>query len=523
MELTEVERERLAKLEQLRASGIEPYPLRSQFVRQRIMAAEAVRRALASAQDHTAAPTNDAHEPEVAVMGRIVARRVMGKAAFLGVEDASGKIQFYARVGEDSLDAASFARFKELDLGDFIEAKGVLFVTKTGEPSLRVTDWRLLAKSISPLPIAKEEKQPDGSVVRYSAFSDPELRYRQRYVDLAVNPEVREIFVTRAKIIKAIREFLDDKGFLEVETPILQPIYGGAAARPFITHHNQLDQDLYLRISFELYLKRLIVGNLERVYEIGRDFRNEGVSFKHNPEFTQLEFYAAYMDMYDVMDLAEEMLQYVARRVLPPEAEGKSRFRGHVIHWLQPFKRIKLRDAILEKTGVDYAQFPDRQSLADEVVRRKLLSPELIQGKPWGKIIDSLIGDYVEKALIEPTFLYEYPRDISPFAKSIPGDPNTVERFEGFVGGVELCNAFSELNDPFEQRQRFLEEVFNAEEGEANPVDEDYVRALMYGMPVTGGFGMGIDRLVMMFTNRDSIREVLLFPALRQEERATAR
>ncbi len=522
MEFTEVERERLAKLEQLRASGVEPYPLRAQFVRQRVLAADAVRRALAAAHNHTAEAADGNPEPEVAVMGRIVARRVMGKAAFLGVEDVSGKIQFYARVGKDSLDAESFARFKDLDLGDFIEAKGGLFVTKTGEPSLRVTDWRLLSKSISPLPIAKEEKQPDGSVVRYSAFSDPELRYRQRYVDLAVNPEVREIFVARAKVIKAVREFLDSRGFLEVETPVLQPIYGGAAARPFITHHNQLDQDLYLRISFELYLKRLIVGNLERVYEIGRDFRNEGVSFKHNPEFTQLEFYAAYMDMYDVMDLAEEMLQYVARRVLPPEAEGKSQFRGHTINWLQPFKRIKLRDAILERTGIDYTLFPDRQSLAHEVLERKLLTPDVIRGKPWGKIVDSLIGDYVEKELIEPTFLYEYPRDISPFAKSIPGDLNTVERFEGFVGGVELCNAFSELNDPLEQRQRFLEEATNAEEGEANPVDDDYVRALMYGMPVTGGFGMGIDRLVMMFTNRDSIREVLLFPALRQEERTTA-
>ena len=520
MELSEVERERLAKLEQLRASGIEPYPLRSQFVRQRVLAADAVRQALALAESQADAAVGSDGLPEVAVMGRIVARRVMGKAAFLGVEDGSGKIQFYARVGDDSLDAASFARFRELDLGDFIEARGALFITKTGEPTLRVTDWHLLSKSISPLPIAKEEKMPDGSVVRHSAFSDPELRYRQRYVDLAVNPGVREIFVTRARVIKALREFLDGKGFLEVETPILQPIYGGAAARPFITHHNQLDQDLYLRISFELYLKRLIVGNLERVYEIGRDFRNEGVSFKHNPEFTQLEFYAAYMDMYDVMDLAEEMLQYVARQVLPPQSEGKSQFRGHTIHWLQPFKRIKLRHAILERTGIDYTRFPDRQSLADEVLRRRLLAPDVIRGKPWGKIVDGLIGDYVEKELIEPTFLYEYPRDISPFAKGVPGDPATVERFEGFIGGVELCNAFSELNDPFEQRQRFLEEAINAEEGEANPVDDDYVRALMYGMPVTGGFGMGIDRLVMMFTNRDSIREVLLFPALRQEERA---
>lgn len=530
MEFTEVERERLAKLDQLRASGIDPYPLRSQFVHERVWAAEAVRRALALQDGATpasdgavnnATPPAERETPPVAVMGRIVARRVMGKACFVGVEDGSGRIQFYARVGEDSLTRESFDRFKELDLGDFIEARGPLFITKTGEPTLRVTEWRLLAKSISPLPLAKEEKQPDGTVIRHSAFSDPELRYRQRYVDLAVNPEVREIFVTRAKVIKALREFLDGKGFLEVETPVLQPLYGGAAARPFITHHNQLDQDLYLRISFELYLKRLIVGNLERVYEIGRDFRNEGVSFKHNPEFTQLEFYAAYMDMYAVMDLTEEMIHFVAGRVLPPEAEGKSRFRGHTINWFQPFARIKLREAILEKTGVDYTQFPTRQLLADEVVRRRLLTPDAVHGKPWGKIIDTLIGDYVEKELIAPTFLYEYPRDISPFAKSVAGDPTAVERFEGFIGGVELCNAFSELNDPLDQYQRFLEESANAEEGEANPVDEDYVRALMYGMPPTGGFGMGIDRLVMMFTNRDSIREVLLFPALRSLDRVS--
>jgi len=518
MELSEVERERLTKLERLRSLGIDPYPPRSRFAHRRVMAADAAHIALGAAQD---ASGHDAGEAaKVAVMGRVVARRVMGKAAFLGVEDASGRIQFYARVGEDSLDADAFAIFRELDLGDFIEAEGVPFVTKTGEPSLRVTDWRLLAKSLSPLPLAKEEKLPDGRLIRHSAFSDPELRYRQRYVDLAVNPDVRQIFVTRAAIVKAIRAFLDSKGFLEVETPILQPIYGGAAARPFITHHNQLDQNLYLRISFELYLKRLIVGNLERVYEIGRDFRNEGVSFKHNPEFTQLEFYAAYMDMYAVMALVEEMLQHVAQDVLPAEAQGNTQFRGHVIHWLRPFQRVKLRDAIQERTGIDYLQFPDQPSLAGEVLRRRLMPPELVHGKPWGKIVDGLIGDYVEKTLIQPTFLYEYPRDISPFAKSVPGSPNLVERFELFVGGVELGNAFSELNDPLDQRQRFLDEATNAEADEANPVDEDYVRALMYGMPTTGGFGMGIDRLVMMFTNRDSIREVLLFPMLRREEDA---
>ena len=391
-------------------------------------------------------------------------------------------------------------------------------ITKTGEPSLRVTAWNLLSKSISPLPLAKEEKQDDGSTKRFSAFTNPELRYRQRYADLAVNPEVREIFITRAKLIKALRDFLDGKGFLEVETPVLQPIYGGAAARPFVTHHNQLDQDLFLRISFELYLKRLIVGNIERVYEIGRDFRNEGVSFKHNTEFTMLEFYAAYMDMHDVMNLTEEMIQFVAGRVLPPEAEGKSVFRGNTIEWLKPFARMTLRDAILQKTGLDYKQFPDLESLADEVLARKLLTADAIKGKPWGKIVDALIGDYVEKDLVSPTFLYEYPRDISPFAKSVPGDPNTVERFEGFIGGAELLNAFSELNDPIDQRQRFLAESANADEGEANPVDDDFVRSLMYGMPTTGGFGMGIDRLVMMFTGKDSIREVLLFPALRKEE-----
>jgi len=519
MELTEVERERLAKLESLRAAGIDPYPPRAQFIADRVLATDAVKLALATqdaAHDDQSPITN--HQSPIAVMGRIVAKRVMGKASFVGVEDGSGRIQFFARVGDDSLSKESFDRFKDLDLGDFIEARGEPMVTKTGEPSLRVTAWNLLSKSLSPLPIAKEEKQPDGTVTRYSAFTNPELRYRQRYADLAVNPEVREIFILRAKIIKAIREFLDDEGFLEVETPILQPIYGGAAARPFTTHHNQLDQDLFLRISFELYLKRLIVGNLERVYEIGRDFRNEGVSFKHNPEFTMLEFYAAYMDMVAVMDLTERLLQHVARRVLSPEAEGKTHFRGHDIEWLKPFTRKTLRDAILEKTGVDYKQFPDLESLADEVIARKLLTPEAIKGKPWGKIVDALIGDYVEKELIAPTFLYEYPRDISPFAKGMPGDPNTVERFEGFIGGAEILNAFSELNDPLDQRERFLAESANADEGEANPVDDDYVRALMYGMPNAGGFGMGIDRLVMMFAGKDSIREVILFPQLRKEE-----
>ncbi len=517
MEYTEVERERLAKLDRLRQAGIDPYPSRAAFVHERVMAAEALQRAQLLKFEPATPPQPENHleTGPVAIMGRIVTRRVMGKASFIQVEDGSGKIQFYARIGEDSISAESFALFKDLDLGDFIEARGPLFITKTGEPSLRITAWNLLSKSISPLPIAKEEKQPDGSVVRHSAFSSPELRYRQRYADLAVNPDIRNVFRVRASLIKSIRDFLDGENFLEVETPVLQALYGGAAAKPFITHHNQLDQDLYLRISFELYLKRLIVGNIERVYEIGRDFRNEGVSFKHNPEFTMLELYAAYMDMYSIMDLTERMVQHIAQRVAK-DSNGMIEWRGHRISMMEPWHRKTLREAILEYTDIDYTQYPTVESLQKAIKAAGLAySPN---AKTWGKLVDGLMGDYVEKNLIHPTFLYEYPRDISPFAKSKAGDPNTVERFEGFAAGMELCNAFSELNDPIDQYQRFRDESMNAEGDEANPVDEDYVRALMYGMPTCGGMGIGIDRLAMLFAGKDTVREVILFPHLRQDE-----
>lgn len=527
MEWTEIERERLAKLEAMRAEGIDPYPARVQFAKERVMAADAIKQALALKIDDGRPTTDDRDasvvgrpssmvHPEtapIALMGRVVGKRVMGKASFVHIEDGSAKIQFYARVGEDSIDVGSFSLFKELDLGDFIEARGPLFITKTGEPSLRVTAWRLLSKSVSPLPIAKEEKQPDGTFRRYSAFTSPELRFRQRYTDLAVNPDVREVFWTRAKVIKAIRDYFDNNGFLEVETPILQPLYGGAAARPFVTHHNELDQDMYLRISFELYLKRLLVGGIERVYEIGRDFRNEGVSYRHNPEFTQIEFYAAYWDLFDVMDFTEQFIQHAARAVLP---NGKAIFRGQTIDFLQPWTRLTLHDAILSATGVDYKLYPDFDSLKSAIKAKGLEYSS--SAKTWGKLVDGLMGDYVEKNLIQPTFLYEYPRDISPFAKSKLDEPNTVERFEGFMGGMELCNAFTELNDPLDQAQRFLDEQKNAEGEEANPVDEDYLRAMRYGMPPNGGFGMGIDRFVMVLTGKDSIREVLLFPALRSDE-----
>jgi lysyl-tRNA synthetase class 2 len=354
----------------------------------------------------------------------------------------------------------------------------------------------------------------DGEVVRHALLSDPETRYRQRYADLAVNPEVRQIFETRAAILRALREFLDGHDFLEVETPILQPIYGGAAARPFTTHHNQLKQDLYLRISFELYLKRLLVGNLERVYEIGRDFRNEGVSFKHNPEFTQLEFYMAYASYTDVMRLTEEMITFVADRVA---GQRTLTYQGEQIHLEPPWLRIPLREALAEMAGIDIAEHPTADSL--RVAMRKL-DKETDPNATRGKLIDALLGDFVEPRLIQPTFLYDYPRDISPLAKSLPGTPQVVERFEGFVGGMELCNAFTELNDPLDQEARFLEmgRDYQADDEERHPVDEDYLRAMRYGMPPNGGFGMGVDRLTMLFTDRPNIREVILFPHLRARE-----
>lgn len=524
MELNESEREKQTKLARIRALGINPFPPRAEWIAQRVMAIEAADRAKSTGSNtdnqnadqpeqasHTSTPTQP-----FSVMGRVIRKNTKGKVSFAHIEDESGKVQFFARLGDDSLSAERFQLWDSLiDVGDWVEAVGIPFLTKAGEPSLRISAWNLLSKAITPLPLAKEEKQTDGSIKRYSAFADPDLRFRQRYTDLAVNPEVRDIFIKRARLVKGIRDFMDSNGFLEVETPILQPLYGGAAARPFTTHHNQLDQDLYLRISYELYLKRLLVGNIERVYEIGRDFRNEGVSFKHNPEFTQIEFYAAYMDVFAVMELTERMIQAAARAVLPASTNGISQFRGNTINWFQPFARQTMRDAICEHTKLDYTLFPDAESLGAEIVKQNLMSAELVRGKTRGKLIDSLLGDYVEKTLIQPTFLYDYPRDISPLAKSKVDDPATVERFEGFIGGMELCNAFTELNDPFDQEQRFLDEQKGGDD-EAQLLDEDYIRAMRYGMPPNGGFGMGIDRLAMLLTDKDTIREVILFPHLRQ-------
>ncbi len=502
-EYTPLEKVRLEKIERLRAMGIEPYPHRAERTHTTQEAIQAYLQAEAA---------GDETPIQVTVAGRLRAMRPMGKITFAHIEDESGRLQLFFRANDLGREQLKFFN-KEFDLGDFIQASGEMFRTRTGEVTLHVRDFKMLAKAITPLPPAKDEVAEDGTIIRHAVLSDPETRYRQRYADLAVNPHVREIFRTRARIVKALREFLDERGFLEVETPILQPIYGGAAARPFITYHNQLKQTLYLRISFELYLKRLLVGMFEKVYEIGRDFRNEGISFKHNPEFTQLEFYWAYADYEKVMALTEEMLAYVADRVL-----GRRTFtyQGHEISLEPPWRRISVRDALFEATGIDIQAHPTAESLA-EAMRAKGMEPK--PGAPRGKLIDGMIGDFVEPNLIQPTFLYDYPRDISPLAKSKPDDPNTVERFEGFIGGMELCNAFTELNDPLDQEARFLEmgRTYAQDDEERHPMDEDYLQAMRYGMPPNGGFGMGIDRLTMLFTDQHSIREVILFPHLRSK------
>jgi lysyl-tRNA synthetase, class II len=502
-ERTKLELTRLEKLNNLKAQQIEPYPTRAKRTHTSQEAIRAFEQAEAGQSGESL---------QAALVGRLRSMRVMGKITFAHIEDGHGRVQLFLRaddVGKQQLELFN----REFDLGDFVGASGEMFRTRTGEVTLRVKEFSMLAKAITPLPAAKDEVI-DGQVVRHATLTDPETRYRQRYADLAINPQVRQIFRTRAEIVRALREFLDSQGFLEVETPILQPIYGGAAARPFVTHHNQLDQDLFLRISFELYLKRLLVGGYERVYEIGRDFRNEGVSFKHNPEFTQLEFYMAYADYLQVMELTEAMLVHTADRVL---GQRTFTYQGHEISLEPPWTRMNLRDGLVEMTGIDIHEHGDAASLA-AAMRSKGLTVD--PNATRGKLIDSLLGDFLEPKLIQPTFLYDYPRDISPLAKSKPGDPGTVERFEGFIGGMELCNAFTELNDPLDQEARFLEmgRDYEAGDEERHPVDEDYLRAMRYGMPPNGGFGLGIDRLTMLFTDRHSIREVILFPHLRARE-----
>jgi lysyl-tRNA synthetase class 2 len=509
-EYSSLEKIRLQKIEELRAQGIEPYPTRAERTHTSLQAIAALE----------AAPAGEETEIRATLAGRIRATRPMGKLVFTHIEDGEGKIQLFLRVNEIGQEKIDFFN-KYYDLGDFIQASGVMMRTRTGEATLQVHDFKMLAKAVSPLPAAKDETLDDGTLVRHAALEDAEIRARQRYADLAVNAHIRENFRQRAAIVKALRSYLDGEGFLEVETPILQPLYGGAAARPFVTHHNELEQDMYLRISFELYLKRLLVGNLERVYEIGRDFRNEGVSFKHNPEFTQLEFYCAYADYLKVMELTENMIGHVCDTVFGTRkfTFEKEPGKAYELDFSTPWRRLEMRQGILETSGIDIAEYPTAEALFKAIVTRhphKTPDPHVTRGK----LIDFLLGEFLEPTLIQPTFLHDYPRDISPLAKPKPGDPLTVERFEGYVAGFELCNAFTELNDPLDQEQRFLDMQtdYSDDEEEKNPLDEDYLRAMRYGMPPNGGFGMGVDRLTMLLTNNRSIREVLLFPALRKEE-----
>jgi lysyl-tRNA synthetase class 2 len=493
-----VVRDRLAKIDALRARGIEPY-------------------AYSFDPTHTAAdagaalPADTEEGPEVRVAGRIVGLRDMGKSTFAHLSDRSGRIQLYFRLNDLGEDVYSVLGL--LDLGDWIGASGTMFRTRTGETTVRVDRFELLSKTVRPLPLGKEEVDVETGERRvHSGLVDQEARYRQRYVDLAISPETRAVFATRARIIGAIRRFLDERGFLEVETPVLQPVYGGASARPFVTYHNTLDMRLYLRIADELYLKRLIVGGLERVYEIGKDFRNEGMDRFHNPEFTMLEFYAAYLDYEGVMELAEELISSVALEACGAAAV---RFGEHEIDFSRPFRRMTLLEALREVGGVDVEGMPDEQLRA----RVGALGIEDAESMGRGKLIDELFGQLVEPKLVQPTFITDYPLEMSPLAKPKRGDPRLTERFELIVAGKELVNAYSELNDPFDQRERLEAQAALRAAGdeEAQAVDEDYIRALEYGMPPTGGFGMGIDRLVMVLTGRTSIRDVLLFPTMRPE------
>ena len=476
--------ERREKLARLREAGIDPFPPNFEG-RTKIAEVRAVHGDLADGDETDAA---------YRVAGRIAARRGQGKAAFIDLVDASGRIQLHAR--RDVLAEQEFDRLVGLDLGDIIGVDGTAFKTRRGELSLKLSGWTLLAKSLRP--------PPD----KFHGLKDTEVRFRHRELDLIANPESVELFKQRGAAISATRQWLDSEGFVEVETPVLQPVYGGALARPFITHHNALDRDLYLRIATELYLKRCIVGGIERVYELGKDFRNEGVSFKHNPEFTMLEWYEAYADYDDAAARLERLVAHVAERVLGTTVVERD---GVAIELAGPWRRVTLREAISEKTGIDVLAHPSR----DELAQAMEVEPD--PKDSWGKLVDDLLSKQVEPGLIQPTFVYDYPLEMSPFAKRHRRDDGLVERWEAFAGGFEIANAFTELNDPDDQRRRFEQQAEQLRRGdsEAQPMDEDYIQALEYGMPPTAGVGLGIDRLVMLLTGATSLREVVLFPAMR--------
>lgn len=508
--LSEQEQQRREKLQQLRDLGIEPYPAAlfetntttveiKEHLEEKLQAGEA---------------TEEEKYKEVVLAGRLMIRRIQGKASFAELQDSKGRIQIY--VNRDEIcpeeDKTLYNTvFKKLtDIGDFIGIKGFVFKTKMGELTIHVKEFTLLSKSLKPLPVVKTDEEGN----TYDAFSDPEQRYRQRYVDLVVNPEVREVFKQRTQLMNTMREYLNDKGYLEVETPILQPLYGGAAARPFKTHHNTLDMTLYLRIANELYLKRLIVGGFDGVYEFSKDFRNEGMSRFHNPEFTQIELYVAYKDYEWMMNLVEEMVEKIAMNL-----HGKTQVQvgENIIDFQRPWKRFTMYEAIEHFTGIDISAMDEAQLQKTAEELNVKIDPSM--GK--GKIIDEIFGEHCEPKLIQPTFITDYPVEMSPLAKKHRDKPGLVERFEAIANGKEICNAFSELNDPIDQRERFEEQVRLGKRGddEAMTLDEDFLRALEYGMPPTAGLGIGIDRLTMIMCNQPSIQDVLFFPQMRPEKK----
>ena len=501
LELSEQEKFRRQSLEELRKLGIEPYPAAKYEV------------------NTTANEILKNYDPEknnfqeVSIAGRIMTRRIMGSASFADLQDASGRIQLYFKrddvCPEEDKTLYNTVFKKLLDIGDIIGVKGYVFITKMGETSVHVKEFTLLSKSLRPLPVVKEK---DGAV--YDAFTDAEQRYRQRYLDLIVNPDVKDTFVKRSRIMSSMREYLNQFGYLEVETPILQPLYGGAAARPFKTHHNTLDQTLYLRIANELYLKRLIVGGYDGVYEFSKDFRNEGMDRFHNPEFTQIELYVAYKDYDWMMDLVEEMIEKVA---LDLHGTTQLQVGENIVDFKRPWKRFTMFEAIQEYTGIDISAM-DEEELRQTA---KKLDVEIDETMGKGKLIDEIFGEKCESKLIQPTFITDYPIEMSPLAKKHRDKPGLVERFEAIVNGKELCNAFSELNDPVDQRERFEQQLVLGKRGdeEAMVLDEDFLRALEFGMPPTAGLGIGIDRLAMIMTNAPSIQDVLFFPQMRPEKK----
>ena len=502
LELNEQEIQRRQSLDELRALHIEPYPAAEYPVN-------------AYSDEIKANFSEDAETPrEVCIAGRLMGRRIMGKASFAELMDSKGRIQVYVTrddiCPEEDKTLYNSVFKKLLDLGDFIGVKGFVFRTQTGEISVHAREITLLSKSLKPLPVVKEK---DGVV--YDAFNDPELRYRQRYVDLLVNPEVKEIFRKRSKVVSTMRQVLDEAGYTEVETPILQPIPGGASARPFITHHNSLDTDLYLRIATELYLKRLIVGGFEGVYEIGKNFRNEGMDRNHNPEFTCMELYVQYKDYNWMMYFTEQLLERICVAV---NGTPETVIDGKTISFKAPYRRLPILEAIKEKTGHDL------NGKSEEEIREvcKQLGLEIDDTMGKGKLIDEIFGEFCEGTFIQPTFITDYPVEMSPLTKKHRTNPALTERFELMVNGKELANAYSELNDPIDQEERFQEQLRLSEKGddEAMFIDQDFLRALQYGMPPTSGIGIGIDRLVMLMTGQTQIQEVLFFPQMKPEKKA---